>query len=166
MPFKYDFYLAGPFFNDAQKATMQEAKVALNLLGITVADPQALGPVIVDTAPERKTPEFFAAIFDGNIYGMDESWGIIACIDDKDIGTAFELGYMFANSKGQRPIFTFSAKGTKTNVMLAQCVDRHFETIEEMASFMSEQKKYIDHHSIVFKHLLSVFETKKAEASE
>lgn len=130
---QYDVYVAGPFFNDEQKAKMDKVIALCKQIGYIVADPRKLGPVIVDTAPQKKTPEFFKKIFDGNINGMDESRFILACLDDKDIGTSFELGFMYSSGK---PIVSFSFGEGKTNVMLGQAVDFHATSLEMLQDFL------------------------------
>jgi len=131
----YDVYLAGPFFNDAQKARMDLAKSILIEAGLTVADPRELGPIIVDSADHVKTPEFFREIFNGNIEGMIRSFIIVASLDDKDIGTAFELGFGYGTGI---PLFSFAFDGGKTNVMLGQAVDHHFSSVEEFKDFFTK----------------------------
>ena len=130
----YDIYLAGPFFNDAQKARMDLVKSILVEAGFVVADPRELGPIIVDTANHVKTPEFFMEIFDGNIEGMERSFMMVASIDDKDTGTAFEMGWAFGTGK---ILFSFAFDGGKTNVMLGQAVDGHFTSVEEFKEFFT-----------------------------
>jgi hypothetical protein len=132
----YDVYLAGPFFNDDQKERMDLAKSIILEAGLTVADPRELGPIIVDSAEHVKTPEFFAEIFEGNIEGMQNSFMMVASIDDKDTGTAFEMGWAYGTGM---PLFSFVFNEGKTNVMLGQAVDMHLKSIEEFANFF---KKY------------------------
>ena len=135
---RYDLYLAGPFFTDQQKATMDRVKALCEKVGFIVADPRQLGPVIVDTPDKKKTPEFFKKIFDGNIDGMDESRFILACLEDKDIGTSFELGFMYCSGK---PIISFNFGEGKTNVMLGQAVDFHASTFEALEEFLETNIK-------------------------
>ena len=162
--FKYDIYLAGPFFNDAQKARMDAVKEICLRNGMRVADPRELGPVIVDTAAHVKTPEFFQKIFDGNIEGMRDSFMILASLDDKDIGTAFELGWFFAQSV--RPVVSFAFEGGKTNVMLGQAVDGHFTSAEELDKFLSLNMTNIrDEAWVNIIHYLDVI-NRKAESDE
>lgn len=132
----YDIYLAGPFFNDAQKAKMDKVKAMLEAIGYVVADPRDLGPVIVDAPVSEKTPNFFRNIFMGNIEGMDRSIFCLACLDEKDVGTAFELGYFYNSDKA---ILSFAFAGGKTNVMLGQAVDFHSNTFEELEQVMVEE---------------------------
>jgi nucleoside 2-deoxyribosyltransferase len=163
--FKYDVYLAGPFFNDAQKARMDLAKSYLIEAGLRVADPRELGPVIVDTSDGAKTPKFFSDIFDGNIEGMEQSFMIVASIDDKDTGTAFEMGWGYGSGKF---MMSFAFEGGKTNVMLGQAVDHHFNSKEEFRDFFSAHAKTIRLGHVIKllnETSLSDFGT-KAEANE
>jgi len=137
---EYDVYLAGPFFNDVQKARMDLAKSILVEAGLTVADPRELGPIIVDTASHVKTPEFFTEIFDGNIEGMKDSFIMVASIDDKDTGTAFEMGWAYGTGM---ILFSFAFDGGKTNVMLGQAVDGHFTSAEEFKQFFTSNAEEI-----------------------
>ncbi len=135
---KYDFYLAGPFFNDQQKATMDSAKEVLQTFGLVICDPRDLSPVLVDMDPGSRG-EWAAEVYRRNIDAMEDSFGIIACIDDRDTGTSYELGYMSAQRRWQDqediwsgPIITFSGFGHGANVMLSQATDLHFPTITDM----------------------------------
>jgi nucleoside 2-deoxyribosyltransferase len=128
----YDVYLAGPFFNDQQKANMKSARLIVQGLGLTVCDPQDLSPVIVDLPEEERKATLFAHIFARNIAGMCASRIILACIDDRDTGTAFEIGYGYAR---EIPVYTFSAAGHGANVMLAQATKAHCPSLETLAAF-------------------------------
>lgn len=163
--FKYDVYLAGPFFNDAQKARMDLAKSYLVEAGLRVADPRELGPVIVDAAAHVKTPKFFSDIFDGNIEGMEQSFMIVASIDDKDTGTAFELGWGYGSGK---LMMSFAFEGGKTNVMLGQAVDHHFNSKDEFRDFFKTYQHIIRFGDVVkLLNEIGFFEFgRKAEANE
>jgi nucleoside 2-deoxyribosyltransferase len=131
---KYDFYLAGPFFNEQQKAVMAQARAILEEAGFKVADPQELGAVIVDLKEEEKTEEKFKRIFQSNIEGMINSNSIMACIDERDTGTAFELGffYLMKLSEPHRRVYTFSSADKPANVMLSQAADGHARTLDDL----------------------------------
>jgi nucleoside 2-deoxyribosyltransferase len=162
--FEYDIYLAGPFFNDIQKARMDAVKKDLINAGFKVADPRELGPVIVDTAETEKTPEFFKGIFDGNIEGMNDSYMMVASLDDRDIGTSFEMGYMFSEGKS---IVSFAFDGGKTNVMLGQAVDRHFTDPNEMIAFLTKWRRVIYRRdNSLLRVAMSGNDAMKAEADE
>lgn len=145
-PYEYDVYLAGPFFTDEQKATMDAAKALLLTYNVKVCDPRELSPVITDMDPELRKAALFKGIFDGNIEGMMKSWAIFACIDDRDTGTSFELGFVYAlnmfrsrmhefnaRTMGRRgPVITFSNKGFGCNVMLSQAADGHYASLADL----------------------------------
>jgi len=163
--FKYDVYLAGPFFNDVQKARMDLAKSYLIEAGLRVADPRELGPVIVDTSDGAKTPKFFSDIFDGNIEGMEQSFMIVASIDDKDTGTAFEMGWGYGSGK---LMMSFAFEGGKTNVMLGQAVDHHFNSEQELRDFFKIYQDLIrSGHTVKLLNEMSLLGLReKAEANE
>lgn len=162
--FSYDIYAAGAFFNETQKQRMDNVIKMCRDLGLRVADPRELGPIIVDTGEKEKTPEFFRKIFRGNIDAMDASFMILACLDDKDIGTAFELGYFFHLS-AHRPVLSFAFSGAKTNVMLGQAVNQHFTSAGALEMFLETNQKEIKNAD--WMALLAVMDGgRKAEASE
>ena len=165
MSFKYDFYLAGPFFNPEQVARMDEVKHILLQHGFSVGDPREMGPVIVNTSEEKKTPEFFQKIFDGNIKGMMDSYAILACLDYKDIGTAFELGFFF-NNEWPTPVLSFAFDNSKTNVMLSQAVDAHFSSATALEEFLTVYKDRLKNQSFLLTTDLSLNKTKKADTNE
>jgi len=132
---RYDVYLAGPFFNAEQKATMAKAKELLTTAGLKVCDPQDLSPVLVDLPPEQRTTELLHDIFMGNVTALAQSEFVVACIDGKDIGTAFEMGFFFA-CHGSRFIYTFSASGKDTNIMLSQSTAGHASSWLEFPSMV------------------------------
>lgn len=136
----YDVYLAGPFFNDEQKRVMDRAKEILLANGLKVCDPRELNGVIVDDQELRKADRL-KKIYEDNIEGMRSSWSMFACIDDRDTGTSFELGWFAAHREWQGvhshrflggPIITFSDNGYGCNVMLSQATDLHFASLDEL----------------------------------
>jgi nucleoside 2-deoxyribosyltransferase len=163
MFYKYDVYLAGPFFNPTQVERMDFVKAKLLEQRISVCDPRELGPVIVNASENEKTPEFFAKIFKGNVDGMDESFMILACLDEKDIGTAFELGYFYKSGK---PVLSFAFTNPKTNVMLSQAVDAHFRKISELVEFFERHRQKIKNHVFSLRVDLAEETTTKAETNE
>lgn len=136
--FKYHVYLAGPFFNREQKVRMAFMKEKLIEAGLKVCDPQELSPVIVDLPESERNDTLFAQIYQGNIQGMKDSFAIIACLDAKDIGTAFEIGFFVAENDfdHDRLLVSFSFDEKKTNVMLSQAVDFHFTDPREFSIWL------------------------------
>lgn len=129
----YDVYLAGPFFTPEQKDVMDATKFILTANKLSVCDPRDLSPVLTDL-PQDEKAKHVRSIFENNIEGMRRSWAIVACIDDRDTGTSFELGYFFAMRKREldRCVVTFSASGFGCNVMLAEAADAHFANLVEL----------------------------------
>lgn len=168
MSYKYDIYLAGPFFNDQQKATMDVALSALRAVGYVVCDPRDLSPVLVDMPPEERK-KFTAEIYQKNIKAIDESYIVIACIDDRDTGTAFELGYTIGSMEERDCGFaTFSGFGHGCNVMLSEPSLHHWSTTQEMIEGMTVAKKVVDRRPWFTEELSTLWgsERVKAEATE
>lgn len=137
---QYDVYLAGPFFTPAQKIAMASIKRTLQAAGLRVFDPQEANPVLSDMSAGERTQAVAACIFADNTSGMEYSTAVIAWTDDKDTGTSFELGYFYCLSGKCRgvPIMTISLTGKPSNVMLAQCADAHFTSLDNLSSFLSQ----------------------------
>src|SRR5207244_1793104 len=79
---EYHIYLAGPFFNIAQKWLIEEARLSLKGMGLSVFSPLhdvGLGNG-EDVAPK-------------DIEGLKASRCVLALIDGLDTGTVFEIGY-------------------------------------------------------------------------
>lgn len=75
-------YLAGPFFNTAQQWLVDEARAALNALGVRVISPiHDIG----EGPAEEVAPKDLSAI--------RESGLVFALLDGTDAGTLFEIGY-------------------------------------------------------------------------
>jgi nucleoside 2-deoxyribosyltransferase len=163
----YDVYLAGPFFTPDQKATMDAAKNLLTEFGLSVCDPRDLNGVIVDD-PELRKADRLKKIYEDNIEGMRNSWSIIACIDDRDTGTAFELGWIIGQQhKRVGPVITFSGNGYGCNVMLSQATDAHFDYVADLQTFGADVLTGIMHRSMFKVHTaLMALGRAKAEASE
>lgn len=110
---KYDVYLAGPFFNIAQRWLVEEARLALKGMGLNVFSP--LHDVGIgegeDVAPK-------------DIDGLESSRVVLALVDGLDAGTLFEIGYarsigkpvvVLAESTSAEPLKMIT--GTKCDVV-------------------------------------------------
>lgn len=168
MSYKYDIYLAGPFFNDQQKATMDEALKGLRAMGFTVCDPRDLSPVLVDMPPEERK-KFTRQIYCKNVEAIDDSYIVIACIDDRDTGTAFEIGYTMGNMADRHCGFaTFSGHGHGCNVMLSEPSLHHWSSVSDMVYGVTLAKNFIDRREVIMDELSNLWgaERIKAEATE
>lgn len=91
---EYDVYLAGPFFNMPQVWLVDEARSALQGLGLKVFSPYhdvGIGKG-KDVAPQ-------------DIEALERSRAVFALIDGVDAGTIFEAGYARAHGK---PVVAFT----------------------------------------------------------
>jgi nucleoside 2-deoxyribosyltransferase len=132
----YDIYLAGPFFTPEQVATMDAALKGLRTIGFHVFNPREHGPVIVNVPLRERTPSMLDDILGANISGLLNSWATFACIDDRDTGTAWELGFSYATGQAA---YSFSGRGFGANVMIARSVLGHFPSVDKMLGYASQQ---------------------------
>ena len=105
----FDVYLAGPFFNIAQRWLVEEARLALQGMGLKVFSPLhdiGLGGAH-DVAPK-------------DLEGLKKSRAVLAIVDGLDPGTIFEIGYArsmqkpviaLAESTAQEPLKMVSGSG-------------------------------------------------------
>jgi hypothetical protein len=142
--YKYDIYAAGPFFNPQQKATMDAAINGLRELGFVVCDPRDLNPVLVDLKPEERKA-LARQIYESNVNAVDASYMVVACIDDRDPGTAYEMGYCAGRIDERHFGFvTFSGFGHGCNVMLSEPSEHHFDYVGDMIDGMKAVKHLVD----------------------
>lgn len=108
-------YIAAPFFNEDQLRIVESIENELYLLRVKYFSPRSKG-VLKDMSKEeqKKTKK---EIYDSNIDEMNNCTHMIACVEYKDTGTTFEIGYYASSNK---PIILFSEKIGTVNVMLAE----------------------------------------------
>ena len=106
---EYHVYLAGPFFNIAQRWLVEEARSALQSMGLKVFSPLhdiGLGSAH-DVAPQ-------------DLEGLKRSRTVLALVDGLDAGTIFEIGYArslgkpvvaLAESTAEEPLKMVSGSG-------------------------------------------------------
>ena len=92
--YKYDFYLASPFFKDTQIQREEAVKNALRNEDYTVYSPRENGVLTPDATDEVRTK-----IFKENCEAIQKSHRILAITDEKDIGTIWEAGYAYGLGK-------------------------------------------------------------------
>ena len=131
-PIDFDVYIAGPFFNDVQIETMNKAIEMMEDHGLKVFDPRKHGPVLGNMDPQERK-KHTKAVLDANFYGVTRSYMTIACIDDRDTGTAWELGLGYGLGI---PQITFSGRGFGANVMIAESVGGHMPTLDALDTFL------------------------------
>jgi nucleoside 2-deoxyribosyltransferase len=136
-------YLAAPFFSPRQLAVVEAIEAVLDRLGFPYYSPRRDG-VLVDLSPaERRAAA--ARIFDANVLNIKQADLIVAVIDDRDVGVAWEIGYAYGLAR--RPaLVTFTAAGHGVNVMLQQCADSHVRGVAELADVLTTLR-FEDHRN-------------------
>lgn len=112
--FKYDFYLASPFFTEEQKERENAVKTILRSRGYRVFAPMENG-IIEGTSH----PDFCKEIFQANVEAIQDSHTVLAITDGKDMGTIWEAGYAYGIGK---PVVYYAETLGKNpfNIMLSE----------------------------------------------
>ena len=113
-------YIASPFFNPNQLDFVKLIEKALDEEGWEYYSPRSEGILLDQTEEERQTNK--KRIYDTNVEWIHKAEHMIAVIDDRDIGTIWEMGY--AKAIGVN-IVTISNQSYGLNVMLAESVQAH-----------------------------------------
>ena len=132
-------YLASPFFSESQLNTVKLIENSLDQAGINYFSPRSEG-ILIDMEPKARE-KAFTKIYESNIDHMNQASILIANIDDRDLGTTFELGYMYGLGK---PIFSFSNNDYQINIMLRNSVLCHNTNIDNLITnvnqYMNKEK--------------------------
>ena len=124
-------YIASPFFTEEQIKTVEKIEIALEESGIDYFSPRSEGTLIDMSEEEREVA--FGWIYKSNIVNMDQCNVMIANIDDRDLGVAYEIGWFKF-----KPIFSFSNQNYQINVMLRQAVLTHNTDISNLVFNIKE----------------------------
>jgi nucleoside 2-deoxyribosyltransferase len=108
-------YIAAPFFNEEQIKIVEQVELCLESRNIEYFSPRSEGTLSAMTREEQEASR--KAIFQSNVDNMGLCTHMIACVDFKDTGTIWEMGFMFAQGKG---IVMMAYDSSKVNVMLAE----------------------------------------------
>jgi len=130
-------YLAAPFFNPQQMATVFGVESAIETMGHELLSPRKRGPTLKDLSPEKRKL-VAREVFETNCDDIDACDAVVAVIDDRDAGTIWEMGYAYAMEK---QIYTFTMHDYGVNVMLQGCISGHAKGVAqlvEMLKFINE----------------------------
>tara|TARA_R110000796_G_scaffold73351_6_gene165046 strand:+ start:706 stop:1128 length:423 start_codon:yes stop_codon:yes gene_type:complete len=119
-------YIASPFFNKEQVSFVESIEKALNAASIAHYSPRSEGILLNQTEEEKQKNK--RHIYKININMISACSKVLAVIDDRDIGTIWEMGY--ATGK-EIPVITISNSSYGLNVMLAESVQAHTIRIED-----------------------------------
>lgn len=155
-------YAAGPFFNERQLNTIRKVESVLtsfdNIDIYRPRDGAASARKLNKDIGAGKDPDPVTRqqVFRDNIDNIDDSDLLVAVIDDRDIGTIFEMGYA---CKAGIPIITYTDLGYGMNLMLAESTLAHCKGQEQLYDAI---KMFID--AVPRKEFERVF--KRANLSE
>jgi nucleoside 2-deoxyribosyltransferase len=120
-------YIASPFFNAKQLDFVAKIEDRLHKEDFVFFSPRKVGILLDMDEKERQNSK--AEIYNSNISAIDGSSIIVAVIDDRDIGTIWEMGYAVAQGKR---VISISNENYGLNIMLAESVQAHVNSIEDM----------------------------------
>lgn len=151
----YDLYLAAPFFNPVQVATMEELETLCQSKGVSFFSPRLHAPQM---GPEA-TPEQQAKTFAGDVEGINKSCGVLAHLDwmlprgetvlrrvsratgveeselhIPDNGTVWEMGY--ARGIKKLVVGWTLFKDRRINLMITCGCDLFLRGIPQVATFL------------------------------
>ena len=88
----YDFYLAGPFFNQ-QQLDMQEKIEML----MKISNKKCFSPRLdAGTLPKDATKKDMLDVFNADLKAIEDSYALFANVSFRDTGTSVEIGYALA----------------------------------------------------------------------
>lgn len=130
-------YIAGPFFNDEQVKLITAIETLFNSMEIKYFSPRSFG--VLGEMDQDLRAKMTRDIYRKNIEEIDACDVMLAVIDDRDVGTIFEIGYAAALRKlyteefgEMRFIITISNKGYGMNVMLRESIDAHLHGLSHL----------------------------------
>ena len=110
---QYDFYVAGPFFDPEQTASMERLEKILEDHGKVLFKPRFVSQI------EEVGPE---GCFADDIHGINAAKAVVANLMDEDPGTMFEIGYAHALGIPVYGYFENLTPMDRVNLMIEQAV--------------------------------------------
>lgn len=133
-------YLAGPFFNAAQKEVIFEIEKIIKAVGLRCYSP--MRDTGVFTPGSALEP---SKIFKANVEHLQGVDLVVAVTDGKDVGTIFECGFAFALGVPIVYVWLSGKPEDKFNIMLAESGFAVARTLDELADCLRQ-----GHHSGIF----------------
>ena len=119
-------YLAGPFFKPHEVEAISKIEKELTDKEILFYSPRWEGVLITQSEEEKQANK--KRIYDRNVEMISGASKVLAIIDDRDIGTIWEMGF----ATGLKiPVITISSQSYGLNVMLAESVQAHVLNIND-----------------------------------
>lgn len=89
---KYDFYLAGPFFNEAHRNAQEKIEMLMDIHKLNCFSPRK----DAGTLPQDATKKDMLDVFNKDLEAIDNCKALFANISFRDTGTSVEIGYALA----------------------------------------------------------------------
>ena len=122
------FYLASPFFTPSQIVLVGKIEVIIRAAGFELYSPRESGIILKDMKTQEERDAVSDQVLRTNTDAIDVSDAVFAVIDDRDLGTVWEMGYGYAASK---KLYTYTDRDYGLNVMIAACVSGHARGIDQ-----------------------------------
>lgn len=120
-------YIASPFFNPKQLDFVAKIEDTLYKEDFLFFSPRKVGILLDMEEGERQASK--ADIYRSNIDAIEGCDTIVAVIDDRDIGTIWEMGYAIGRNKR---VISISNENYGLNIMLAESVQAHVNDLDDM----------------------------------
>ncbi|MDY0267301.1 MAG: nucleoside 2-deoxyribosyltransferase [Methanimicrococcus sp.] len=135
-------YLAGALFSQAEKDFNEKIQKMLTELGFSVFLPQEDAQDDKGQRDERR----HKLIFNNCFSGLQKSDLVVAVLDgtDVDSGTAWELGYAYAQKKpiiGIRTDFRIQTPGESVNLMILETLTDFVHDLNELKQAAKKYQK-------------------------
>lgn len=133
-------YLAGAFFNDVERKTIEDIACKLRKQGYIVYVPMEN---VVPNAWEMSNQDWASCVFDDDIIAINSSDCVVAVITNgmnDDTGTIFEIGYAYGKDMNVYVIHNYDYTKNITSLMVWNSAYRNFniETLDSPDWYKSE----------------------------
>ena len=131
---KYDFYLAGPFFNERQLDLQKEIETVMKIYQRKCFSPR----LDAGTLGDNPTKKDMLDVFNADLEAINECKCLFANVSFRDTGTSVEIGYALA--KGIPVILFWNEENNDVdhvNVMIAlACGGRVLQNWKEVNEYL------------------------------
>lgn len=133
---KYEFYLAGPFFNEKQQKCQDRIEYLMEHYGKTSFSPRRDAGKLGENPTKKKMKE----VFEADLNAINDCDILFANISSKDTGTSVEIGYALAKNI---PILLYYdpqfAETNHVNLMIAlACGGIVLENQDELETYLRD----------------------------
>ena len=133
---KYEFYLAGPFFNEKQQKCQDRIEHLMEYYGKNVFSPRKDAGKLGENPTKKKMKE----VFEADLNAINDCDILFANISSKDTGTSDEIGYALAKNI---PILLYYdpqfAETNHVNLMIAlACGGIVLENQDELETYLRD----------------------------